>query len=96
MIDYLNEWAATLPPAQRVIVNQIIAKLEDISNGIDPGNATIEYKLDKRVTAPFNLIFGGQYQFDKRWMIRTELGVFGKRSQFLLNLNYRFSGFKKR
>ncbi len=31
-----------------------------------------------------------QYQFNKNWMLRSELGVFGKRSQFLLNLNYRF------
>lgn len=96
IIDYLYEWAETLPPTQRVIVNQIIDKLDEITNGIDPGESTIEYKLDKRVTAPFNLIFGAQYQFNKNWMLRSELGVFGKRSQFLLNLNYRFSGFRKR
>lgn len=96
VINYLNDWASTLPPAQRVIVNQIIDALDSISNGIDPGEASIEYKLDKRVTEPINLIFGAQYQFNKNWMLRTELGVFGKRSQFLLNLNYRFSGFKKR
>ena len=96
VIDYLNDWAADLPPAQRVIVNQIIAKLEDISNGIDPGDAIINYKLDKKVAGPYNIIFGAQYQHNKHWMLRTELGVFGKRSQFLLNLNYRFPGFKKR
>ena len=96
LIDRLNEWAETLPPAQRLIAMQIIDKLEEIGAGLNPEDTVIDYKLDKRVAAPFNLIFGAQYQFNKRWMLRTELGVFGKRSQFLLNLNYRFQGFKKR
>ena len=89
----LREWANGLPLAQRVVANQIINKIEDISNGIDPGEATIDYLLNKEVAAPFNLILGAQYQFNKNWIVRTELGVFGKRSQFMLNLNYRFQGF---
>jgi hypothetical protein len=92
-IEALREWADGLPLAQRVVVNQIINKIEDISNGIDPGEATIDYLLNKEVAAPFNLILGAQYQFNKNWILRTELGVFGKRSQFMLNLNYRFQGF---
>jgi len=96
LIDYLNDWAESLPPAQRVIVNQIIDKLEEISNGLNPGEATVEYKLDKRVAAPFNILLGAQFQFNKNWMLRSELGVFGKRSQFLLNLNYRFPWIKKK
>ncbi|QDH80275.1 hypothetical protein FKX85_15020 [Echinicola soli] len=95
LIDYMHEWASTLPPPQRVIANQIIDKIEDISNGTDPGNATIDYVLDKKVTSPFNILLGAQYQFNKNIMLRSELGVFGRRSQFLLNLNYRFPGFKK-
>ncbi len=90
-IDNLRNWADTLPPGQRLVANQIIDKLEDISQGIDPENAIINYKLDKKVSAPFNIILGAQYQFNKHWMLRSELGVFGKRSQFLLNLNYRFN-----
>ena len=96
IIDNLYDWAATLPPAQRVIANQIIAGIENLADGIDPGEAMISYKLDKRVTAPLNLILGTQYQLNKFWMIRAELGVFGKRSQFLLNLNYRFPGFRSK
>ena len=94
-IAVLNDWADGLPPAQRVVVKQIIGKLEDAAAGIDTSDSYIEYKLDKKVTAPFNIILGAQYQFNKNWMLRTELGVFGKRSQFLLNLNWRFPGFKK-
>ena len=95
IIEYLNSWAETLPPGQKFIADQIISKLEDISNGIDPGDAVIDYVLDKRVAGPVNLIFGAQYQLSKKWIFRTELGVFGKRSQFLLNVNYRFEGFGK-
>jgi hypothetical protein len=95
VIDGLNAWAETLPPAQRVIAKQIIDKLDEASQGIDVTDTIIDYTLQKEVAAPFNLLFGAQYQHDKNWMLRTEVGVFGKRSQFLLNLNYRFPGFKK-
>lgn len=94
VIDALNNWADGLPPAQKLVVKQIIQKLEDATSGIDTSDSSIEYKLDKKVAAPFNLILGAQYQFNKNWMLRTEVGVFGKRSQFLLNLNWRFPGFK--
>ena len=96
LIDRLDEWAETLPPPQRLIVRQIINKLEEIAEGLNPEDAIIDYKLDKKVAGPFNLILGAQFQFNKHWILRTEMGVFGKRSQFLLNLNYRFQGFRKR
>lgn len=91
-IEYMRTWAADLPLAQRVVANQIIDAIEQKLEGADIGNKTIDYTLDKEVAGPFNLIFGAQYQFNKNWILRTELGVFGKRSQFLLNLNYRFQG----
>lgn len=94
VINTLNEWADGLPPAQRIVAKQIISELERVSEGI-PSDSVIDYNLEKEVAAPFNLIFGAQYQFNKNWMLRSEMGVFGKRSQFLLNLNWRFPGFKK-
>jgi len=93
-VDNLRDWADDLPPAKRVVVNQIIDEIEEFADGKNIGESEIDYELQKRVAAPFNLIVGAQYQLNKRWMLRTELGVFGKRSQFLLNLNYRFPGFK--
>ena len=89
-IQRLKEWANGLPPAQKIIANQIIDKLEEYGQGADVGNAEIDYELNKKVAAPFNLLVGAQYQLNKHWMYRVELGVFGKRSQFLLNANYRF------
>ncbi|WP_236032603.1 hypothetical protein [Algoriphagus pacificus] len=95
VIQILNDWADGLPPAQKLIAKQIIQKLEDASSGIETSDSYIDYLLDKEVAAPFNIILGAQYQFNKNWMLRSEVGVFGKRSQFLLNLNWRFPGFKK-
>ncbi len=89
-IETMREWASGLPPGQRVIANQIIDKIEEYGEGNDVGNSKIDYQLDKEVAAPFNLLLGAQYQINKHWMYRVELGVFGKRSQFLLNANYRF------
>ncbi len=95
-IEHLRDWASELPPGQRVIANQIIDKLEEFNDGHDVEDATIEYNLQKEVAQPLNLILGAQYQLNKNWMFRTEIGVFGKRSQFLMNLNYRFQGFVPR
>lgn len=92
-IDALNGWADGLPPGQRLVAKQIIGELEKVAEGI-PTDSEIDYTLQKEVAAPFNLILGAQYQFNKNWMLRSEMGVFGKRSQFLLNLNWRFPGFR--
>lgn len=94
-IAKLEEWATTLPPGQKVVANQIIDKIDDYFQTNDPGNTTIQYKLDKELAAAWNLIFGAQYQHNKHWQLRTEVGTFGKRSSFMLMLNYRFEGFKK-
>ncbi len=95
VIAEMRDWASGLPPAQRVIANQIIDALENAAGNI-PDDTQIDYFLDKKVVGPFNLIFGAQFQVNKHWQFRTELGVFGKRSQFLLNANYRFQGFRRK
>jgi hypothetical protein len=92
----LDEWLDDLPPAQRIVANQIVQKIHDYFDKIDPGDSRITYELNKEIAGPWNMIFGTQYQFNKNCMVRTELGVFGKRSQFLLSMNYRFQAFKKK
>jgi hypothetical protein len=42
------------------------------------------------------MLIGGQFQLNKRWMLRSEAGFLGSRKSFLLSLNYRFLGFKKK
>lgn len=54
-IQILDDWADGLPPAQKVVVKQIIRKLEDASSGIDTSDSYIDYVLDKKVAAPFNI-----------------------------------------
>ena len=94
--ERLDEWVEGLPPAQEIIMREVIQKINDYFEGREPGDSEIHYVLDKRVAEPWNLIFGAQYQHNKNWQIRSEIGTFGKRTQFLLNLNYRFPGFRKR
>ncbi len=58
--------------------------------GAADGSATVRYGLDKRPGQEWNMIAGGQYQLNKRWVFRTEAGFFGDRTTFLLSANYRF------
>ncbi len=91
-IQRMRDWADELPLAQQIVAEQIIDRIEEFGENNDVENASIDYNLQKEVTAPFNLLLGAQYQINKHWMFRAELGVFGKRSQFLVNLNYRLRG----
>jgi hypothetical protein len=92
----LDDWLNDLPPVQHAVAEKIVQKIHDYFDHIDPGDSRITYELDKAIAGPWNMIFGSQYQFNKNCMVRTELGVFGKRSQFLLSLTYRFQSFKKK
>ncbi|MBD0833593.1 hypothetical protein ICJ83_15770 [Aestuariibaculum sp. TT11] len=96
-IGRLEEWADGLPLAQKVIANQIIDRVDDYLNGVDVSDSTITYKLDKELAKRWNMVFGAQYQHNKHWQLRTEIGTFGKRTSFLIMLNYRFESiFKKK
>jgi hypothetical protein len=92
----LDEWITQLSPAQKAVGQDIVDKIKDHFAGTDPGNGTITYQLDKDIAGPWNMIFGGQFQFNKNCMMRIEMGAFGKRSQFLLSANYRFQSFKRK
>jgi len=46
--------------------------------------------MDKRPVEVWNMVIGGQFQFNKRWMLRSEVGIVGDRKSFLASLNYRF------
>ncbi|MGC3947790.1 MAG: hypothetical protein QM762_25340 [Chryseolinea sp.] len=96
MIEDFNQWYATLSPAQQIAIKPLINHIEDYFAGKNIGDATIGYNLKKQVAGPWNLIFGAQYQHNKRIQLRLEVGTFGERSQFLLNLNYAFLGMKKK
>jgi hypothetical protein len=94
--DRLNDWYSTLSPPQQVVAGEILTKLQDYFEGRDPGNGVISYQLDKKIAGPWNLVFGAQFQLNKNWMWRVEMGAFGKRSQALLSFNYRFQTLRKK
>lgn len=94
-ITRLEDWAGGLPPGQQIVANQLVSAIEDYLSGLDAGDQEISYLLDKELAKPWNLIFGAQYQHNKHWQLRTELGTFGRRTSFLLMLNYRFESLRK-
>ncbi len=96
-------WSNLTPPQQNNPVN--IAKYEAANRALeragqflygmdqalnDDQYATVQYSLDKRPKDMWNFIVGSQYQYNKHWMVRLELGFLGTRTQVIGGLQYRF------
>lgn len=66
--------------------------LDQASQVVDgAGNSTIQYSLDKKPKDMWNFIVGSQFQINRSWMIRAEVGFLGSRTQFIGGLQYRFN-----
>jgi hypothetical protein len=52
--------------------------------------ATVQYSLNKRPKDMWNFIVGSQFQFNKHFMLRAEVGFLASRTQFIGGLQYRF------
>ncbi|WP_163718111.1 hypothetical protein [Mangrovibacterium lignilyticum] len=85
---YDNE--ASLP--QKVLADKILTPIMNKLGEAD-GSGMINYRIRKQPKQEWNMLIGGQYQFDKHHQFRVEAGVFGNRKSLLLSYNYRF-GFK--
>jgi hypothetical protein len=94
--DRMDDWLTKLSPAQKGVGQDIVDAVKDYLSGLDPGNGSITYQLDKKIAVPWNMVIGAQFQLNKNWMWRVEAGAFGQRSQFLLSFNYRFQSLKKK
>ena len=72
--------------------------LTPIVEGIDArdGSAIISYSMDKQTKQLWNGLIGMQFQFNKRWMLRSEVGFIGDRKSLLVSANYRFFGRSKK
>jgi len=72
--------------------------LEKLKTAVEnsTGESTIIYNMDKQVKQHWNGLVGSQYQLNKTWQLRAEGGVIGNRKSFLLSLNYRILGFRKK
>ena len=82
-------------PDTRPILKPILNKLKDAVEN-STGESTILYNMDKQVKQHWNGLIGAQYQINKAWQFRVEGGVIGDRKSYLLSLNYRFLGFRKK
>jgi len=96
-------WASLTPPQQQNPVNEakynaanralatageILAAADNAISTIT--TSTVQYSMDKRPKDPWNFIIGSQYQLNKHWMLRGEVGFLGSRSQIIAGLQYRF------
>jgi hypothetical protein len=86
----VEDWYGMLPPGQQAAVSKFVEELQD-TLGDDP---VIRYRLDKKVSAPWNMVVGTQLEITQRWQVRLEVG-FIKRTQVIAGLNYRFGWIKK-
>lgn len=81
--------------ARHATADAALARAGQFLNGAsqavsNASNATVQYSLDKAPKDKWNFIVGGQFQLDKRFMIRAEYGFLGSRQQFIGGLQYRF------
>ena len=96
-------WASLTPPQQQNPVNEakynaanraltrageILASADNAISTIS--TSTVQYSMDKRPKDPWNFIIGSQYQLNKHWMLRGEVGFLGSRSQIIAGVQYRF------
>lgn len=86
----INDYWDTLTPAEKLDPANIVVKAIGDRLLVSEGNAIIKYGMDKQVLQEWNGIVGAQFQYNKRWMLRTEWGVIGDRKSVLASLNYRF------
>jgi hypothetical protein len=90
LVNQYDAWYDALPPLQKAAVDQ--TPLPDIVDRIEQadGESIIRYGMDKQVKQEWNVVFGAQFQFSKRWIYRTEWGLIGDRKSAMLSVNYRF------
>lgn len=67
---------------------EILVSAENAVNGI--ATSTVQYSMDKRPADKWNFIIGTQYQLNKHWMARAEVGFLASRTQMTAGLQYRF------
>jgi hypothetical protein len=100
----VDAWWAALPPAEQQnpvneakynTANRALGRAGEILASADNAvstisNATVQYSMDKRPKDAWNFIIGSQYQMNKHWMVRLEVGFLASRTQVITGLQYRF------
>lgn len=86
----INDYWDGLTPVEKLDPANIVVKAIGDRLLVSEGNAIIKYGMDKQVLQEWNGVIGAQFQYNKRWMLRTEWGLIGDRKSALASLNYRF------
>lgn len=81
--------------AKYTAANAALGKAGEILNAADEAAAngvtsTVQYSMDKRPKDMWNFIVGSQYQLNKHFMVRAEVGFLSSRIQVNTGLQYRF------
>lgn len=87
--NYWEWYENEATPPQKVVADKILTPIVERIDNAD-GDTLIRYGMDKQVKEMWNGTIGVQYQFNKRWMLRSEGGIIGNRKSILFSLNYRF------
>lgn len=87
--NYYNWYENEATPPQKIVADKILTPIVERIDAAD-GSTIIRYGMDKQVQERWNGTIGGQFQFNKRWMLRSEAGLIGNRKSFLVSINYRF------
>ncbi|MDH4091947.1 MAG: hypothetical protein OEV74_11725 [Cyclobacteriaceae bacterium] len=100
----VDTWWAGLTPleqnsptnrARYQAANAALSRAGEILSAADAAvqtiaTSTVQYSMEKQVKDHWNFIVGSQFQLNKHFMIRGEVGFLGSRNQGLLGVQYRF------
>ncbi len=86
IVDNWNDFLEDYPVFEGGAFDEFIKNLEARN-----GEAIVYYGMDKAPEEEWNFLVGGQFQLDKHWMLRSEVGIIGDRKSFLASFNYRFN-----
>ena len=77
--------------ASKAALSRAGAFLENADQAVaHAGSSTVDDSIDKRPADLWNFLVGGQYQLNKSWMFRLEVGFLTSRTQLISGLQYRF------
>jgi hypothetical protein len=95
IVDNYHQWYNSLDPnnpgdkIKQEVANRILTPIVDRLEAAD-GESAVRYGIEKEPINKWNMLVGFQFQYNKRWMLRSEAGIIGDRKSILVSLNYRF------
>jgi len=93
--EYRDWYNNDATPGQKLVADKVLTPIIDELDKRE-GESIVEYGIDKKAVQEWNMLVGAQYQFNKHWQLRCEGGIIGDRKSFLVSLNYRFLGLKRK